>query len=749
MQTTKEQEKSTYSFNLKDISFTILKKLTMEFYQPYGFDNVVVDNTENWMLKKKKKDTSYIQVSKKKDKCILELYNAPTFGKKEQILKNVSENKYVSREVNRLEKQLDNLLDLTKEEGIAISFQGSWGIGKTFFWNHYITNKYGPTKFVNISLFGVNTLKEIKNKIVLKIYDTNKISNFLENNPIVGKVIESKLGINASLIANNFKKDDFQNVVICFDDFERISSNLSLSEILGFISELKEQHKCKVVLINNNNMLKIQDELNHKKHLRKNNDGKVVERFFTTQTNNHEIFDKYMEKIIDVTLKYEPHLKDSIQFLKEKNHHKSYIDWRLLEKLFSTLTDENKRLNIRLMKQVIIKLELLEEILILEDIDSAFKNGILIEIFNGVINEKVNLVNLNIETIFPYSLKKPMEQIIQKHSVDLEFFQSEIKNYNLNVKRNKFNSELKKNIDEIYFKYLYDMTYDNNTFTQELFDLLNTENVDIVEVVSLSSFEFYIKSFLMVLDENDDKYTEFFIKKAKVYIKNHINNLSNIDMFTREGIDRVLDDNKVLQTYYDSLKSQSSQDKTNTKEKVIKTITTLLEKRGWNSEIENSLSNIDISKHKEWMISDRDYFELIFNFIDWIKSFSGDKPFGDMYKNTMMIYVELSEMKEYKHKMKFVLERFPLTSDLIHRLFLETPEKERYEKLRKTAKDWASKNLKEYNESESNSINEFHTGFLYHLTNIKPNSYYQTIEIAMVDYFREPTGTGINFFKRI
>ncbi len=745
MQTTEEQEKSTYSFNLNDTDFTNLKKSTIEFYQPYGFDNVVVDNAENWMLKKKKKDNSYILVSKQKDKCILELYNAPTFDKRKQILKNISENEYYSREVKNLEKQLDNLLDLTKKEGIAISFQGSWGIGKTFFWNHYITNKYGPTKFINISLFGVNTLKEIKNKIVLKIYDSNKINNFLENNPVVGKVIEKKFGINPSLIANNLKKDDFENVVICFDDFERISSNLSLSEILGFISELKEQHKCKVVLINNNNMLKVQDELNHKKHLRKNNDGKVVERFFTTQTNNHEIFDKYMEKIIDVTLKYEPHLKDSIQFLKEKNHHKSYIDWELLEKLFSTLTDENKRLNIRLMKQVIIKLEFLEEILILEDLDTAFKNGILIEIFNGIINERVNLVNLNIETIFPYSLKKPMEQIIQKHSADLEFFQSEIKNYNLSVKRDKFNSELRKNIDDIYSKYLYDMTYDNNTFIQELFDLLNTENVDIVEVVSLSSFEFYIKSFLMVLDENDDKYTEFFIKKAKVYIKNHINTLSNIDIFTRNG----LDNSKALQTYYDSLKSQLSQDKTNTKEKVIETITTLLEKRGWNSEIENLLSNIDISKHKEWMISDRDYFELIFNFIDWINNFSGDKPFGDMYKNTMMIYAELSEIKEYKHKMKFVLDRFPLTSNLIHRLFLEIPEKERYEKLRKTAKDWASKNLKKYNESESNPINKFHTGFLYHLTNIKPNSYYQTIEIAMTDYFREPTGTGINFFKRI
>lgn len=58
---------------------------------------------------------------------------------------------------------------------------------------------------------------------------------------------------------------------MCFDDFERISPNLSITEILGFISELKEQHKCKIVIINNNDSLKEQDSLNHKKDFEKTN----------------------------------------------------------------------------------------------------------------------------------------------------------------------------------------------------------------------------------------------------------------------------------------------------------------------------------------------------------------------------------------------------------------------------------------------------------------------------------------------
>ena len=89
---------------------------------------------------------------------------------------------YTSKEIEILKEQLDNLLDLSNEDGIAISFQGSWGIGKTFFWNYYITHKLCETKFVNISLFGINSLEDIKKQIVLKIYDSNKISNFLDNN---------------------------------------------------------------------------------------------------------------------------------------------------------------------------------------------------------------------------------------------------------------------------------------------------------------------------------------------------------------------------------------------------------------------------------------------------------------------------------------------------------------------------------------------------------------------------------------
>jgi len=725
------------------INFITFKHKIKEYYKPLGFTNIVSDKEKSLMLKSYTETDSYIQLSIINNYDIaLKSFNAPKF---DGLIQN-----YTSNHILLLKQQLNLLLDLNDEEGIVISFQGNWGIGKTFFWDQYIKNKCDGTNFVNISLFGVNSLVDIKKQIVLKIYDSNKISNFLDSNPIIGKVIESKFGIDASLIASNFKKDDFKNIIICFDDFERISSNLSISEILGFISELKEQHNCKIVLINNNYMLKDQDELNHKKHMRKNKEGKIIEKYFTTQTNNQEIFDRYTEKIIDVTLKYEPHLKDTIGFLKERNISKTYVNWELIEKLFSSINDDNKKLNIRLMKQLLIKLELLEDVLVLDDIDKRIKDGILVELFKKIIKQKVDLLYLDVEIRISNTLKEILGSIINNHSVDIVFFKDELTIFNNNLSQQENEEKLSQQIKAKYFEYLYNLEYKDNIFVKDFYELLNTSDIDIVKLVGLSSFEFYIETFLKKLDSsNKDIYSELFITKSKFFIERNIDSLDNLDMFTKEGVDRVLNDYKELEEHYKKLKSENKSRTANSKNEIIETINNILSDRGYNRHKEELLAAIDLQNHQEWMINDRTYFELIFNFIDWINAFSGDKPFATFYENTMMIYLKLSEENKYKYKMEFIIERFPLPSKLVYKMFLKMPRVKRQKELRETAIEWASNNKKIYNETVYSPINEFESGFSYYLTNEKPNIYFKSLEIAMQKYFSDSRSSGINFFKNL
>lgn len=730
------KETLKYSYKHKSfIDFVRFKDILKIYYKPNGLTIVKIEKENSFMLKNEEGNV-YIHLTLENNDINLEVYNAPEF-----------EYNYTINEVSRLIEQLDNLLNLKNDEGIVVSLQGSWGIGKTFFWKYYITNKLEETKFVNISLFGINSLLEIKKKIVLKIYDSNKISSFLDNNPIIGKFMESKFGIDVSLIASNFKKDDFKNIIICFDDFERISSNLSLSEILGFISELKEQYNCKIVLINNDNMLKKQDELNHKKHLRKNKNGVIVERYFTTQTNNQEIFDSYTEKIVDVTLKYEPPLSDTILLLKEKIN-QEYIDWELFEKLFNTLTDNNKKLNVRLMKQLLSKLELLKEILF-SDVSIKIKNVILFKLFERIIDEKVELSYLDIEIRMSDTLVKMLDKVIEKHTIDLISVKEEINRLNELINKEDKEIELSKNIKEKYFNYMYDLKYESTDFVNEFYELLNTENIDIIRLLSLSTFEFYITEFLIKLDEsNKPKYDKLFIEKTKLYISENLNNLENLDMFARSDISKILENYTELEIYYNSLKSVSDIDEIDLKQRVKEILKKLLLKRNaWNKSDEKLLSSINNELHEKWLIEDKEYFELFFKFMEWIKSFLGEKPFNEMYNNILFLYVELSTNPKYSHKMKFILNRFALTSIVINKIFMKKTIKEREELLRNSAKKWASENSKEYDESSFTPINELRNGFSYYLLNENKDNTYEKIENAMIDYFSNPKSSGVNFFK--
>ena len=147
-------------------------------------------------------------------------------------------------------KDIENKLDLLikKDEEFVAIISGKWGIGKTYFWKEY-SKKYNKDKdVVYVSLFGLNSIEDIKEKILLELANHNreyykKIKNVLKDIKITGISVGGFLSL--------FSNEDFQNIIICFDDFERLSNKISLKDVLGFVSQLKEQKKCKIIMILN------------------------------------------------------------------------------------------------------------------------------------------------------------------------------------------------------------------------------------------------------------------------------------------------------------------------------------------------------------------------------------------------------------------------------------------------------------------------------------------------------------------
>lgn len=188
--------------------------------------------------------------------------------------------------VSEQEKRLKNLLEhniKNEKVGTAIAITGPWGVGKTFFWKKFlkvITHKeindkksfyyeasrfnYESTfdcrKYAYISLFGIENLSDLKNTICTKLSlnphaksDSNRFEflQFFKN--IVSQFRDMKVsqyGVSASArILESLLFLQVNDAIICFDDFERMSSKLDINDVMGLANYLKLEKNCQIILI--------------------------------------------------------------------------------------------------------------------------------------------------------------------------------------------------------------------------------------------------------------------------------------------------------------------------------------------------------------------------------------------------------------------------------------------------------------------------------------------------------------------
>ncbi|MDJ0568649.1 MAG: hypothetical protein QNJ53_06340 [Pleurocapsa sp. MO_192.B19] len=160
------------------------------------------------------------------------------------------------------------------EYGVAIT--GKWGCGKTYCWKKEIApalTKAGK-KCVLISLFGIKSTKEIEQKILYELLNISEILKGNKDNLIsflnesvkladantkevsLGRsnlktVFDAVAGLGSYYLLKKLLFDAKETVVLCFDDLERASLNISMAQILGEINKYIEQHNIKTVIIAN------------------------------------------------------------------------------------------------------------------------------------------------------------------------------------------------------------------------------------------------------------------------------------------------------------------------------------------------------------------------------------------------------------------------------------------------------------------------------------------------------------------
>jgi hypothetical protein len=187
---------------------------------------------------------------------------------------------------------------LSDDQAGVLVIAGKWGVGKTFAWNRFlreakVQGKISFQHYAYVSLFGLGNLEDLRSAIfqnTVKRSDIGKVAGLetLEEVVEAAPLLWRKSGRLARLIPGvdkytaAFEKIGFLWVkiqIVCIDDLERKSASLDMRDVLGLISQLKEQRGCKVVLLLND------------------------ERF--GQDDQAEFRDQ-LEKVADITLRFEP-----------------------------------------------------------------------------------------------------------------------------------------------------------------------------------------------------------------------------------------------------------------------------------------------------------------------------------------------------------------------------------------------------------------------------------------------------------
>lgn len=182
-----------------------------------------------------------------------------------------------------VEQQIRRFLETAEPEAICVS--GAWGVGKTFLLNYILkaardTNEIRLKDYSYVSLFGVNSLEEVKyaifeNRIpIAEIGQKTTITSLERNARKYSKVITGALASLPKIggflgAASPLLLLTISEQIVCIDDLERKGANLQVRDVLGLVTFLKEQRNCKVILLSNTDGLAGEDKKQFETHLEK------------------------------------------------------------------------------------------------------------------------------------------------------------------------------------------------------------------------------------------------------------------------------------------------------------------------------------------------------------------------------------------------------------------------------------------------------------------------------------------------
>lgn len=186
----------------------------------------------------------------------------------------------------------------------VLCVNGEWGVGKTYIWQTTLERlrsrrEVGLSRYSYVSLFGITSLEGLKTSIFenLEFLIPQARAGFegaLSGGNYLFKQGKQLIGMAGALpvVGGAISKGQpllfasVRNQIICIDDLER-RSGVSVKDVFGLISYLREQRGCKVALLLNQKQLE--------------QDADAAKEFAG-----------YFEKVIDTKLVFAPTTQDAV-----------------------------------------------------------------------------------------------------------------------------------------------------------------------------------------------------------------------------------------------------------------------------------------------------------------------------------------------------------------------------------------------------------------------------------------------------
>lgn len=520
-----------------------------------------------------------------------------------------------------------NVVDfLQHKEKKVLVIKGKWGVGKTFTWDE-IVEKHGKdtalSNYSYVSLFGLESLKELQSSV---FYSARSMSQkkgeavVKTNLKRAGKIAKnipqvSKFSGALSAIENSLVND----YLICIDDLERKSSKLPMSTLLGYVSNLAETSKCKIVLIFNDDTLEKSDK---------------------------DDIDKYREKVIDTELEFSP--------LAENNIDIAFKEHQCRDMICKHFKADNLN-NIRIIKH--IKWNLDEIIKYVNDAEEPVKQDILATtaILTYVHHEPSIKIRANeIQSVFTYSSEKSTEE---------KMLQSRISALGYTYYA-KHESDI--------INYIENGRMDEVTFNESIERLNERQRSSNISSELTEAWGFYNNNFLAT---NEDV-----VENLKGFLDKHISSISVSELMPilttleelEEGFERKVYMDRFVATKLESghdsflgqlkemtenpellAKIEGKEAELNQHISIYTVISKIVNQQGWNPEDEEFLASHSVDAIYEFLTTDEheDLLKTVYGIKSIFRNTDGDHPrdaFGRSLHEAMLKLAKRSKLDNYR-----------------------------------------------------------------------------------------------------